>query len=406
MLVCSSRTAASAARASTWLAKASRLRRYTSRSGQICPPEFRPSCRAFSSAYRCPQDAQKEDRSFINDFKNACKFTPRSSKGQCADGPVTFPSATCGLDELDRDGLEQVGDTVVVHGYLENRRDASKTLSFVVLNSIDLRKQIQLVFSKARNGDQVGTAFEVLRSLETNSPVAVEATIQARKAPAGEAAVSQEKGRDEKIVPSVELKVTNLYPLNEFPQSIIMTKDAVFPPEQRHLQIRTDKSVRDALAFRSHAARLVREELCAGQGFLEIETPLLFKSTPEGAREFLVPTRAAGMAYALPQSPQQYKQILMASGIPKYMQIAKCFRDEDLRADRQLEFTQVDLEMAFASGANVMAVVEDLVKKLWSKLLGVGDLPNPLPRLKYEEAMSRYGSDKPDLRLGSEVSME
>ncbi|KAI7559223.1 hypothetical protein KC346_g22855, partial [Hortaea werneckii] len=137
--------------------------------------------------------------------------------------------------------------------------------------------------------------------------------------------------------------------------------------------------------------------------FEEFETPMLFKSTPEGAREFLVPTRDPGMAYALPQSPQQYKQILMASGIPRYMQIARCFRDEDLRADRQPEFTQVDLEMAFASGEDVMRTIEDTVKALWGAMLDVKNLPAAFPRMTYEEAMSKYGSDKPDIRLGSEI---
>ncbi|KAI7190229.1 hypothetical protein KC316_g5857, partial [Hortaea werneckii] len=155
--------------------------------------------------------------------------------------------------------------------------------------------------------------------------------------------------------------------------------------------------------FRSKAARFIRDHLADQHGFEEFETPMLFKSTPEGAREFLVPTRDPGMAYALPQSPQQYKQILMASGIPRYMQIARCFRDEDLRADRQPEFTQVDLEMAFASGEDVMRTIEDTVKALWEALLDVKNLPAAFPRMTYEEAMSKYGSDKPDIRLGSEI---
>jgi aspartyl-tRNA synthetase len=122
----------------------------------------------------------------------------------------------------------------------------------------------------------------------------------------------------------------------------MMETNTKFGPEQRHLQLRTTAELRDALRFRAAVANVCREQLVR-QTFTEIETPLLFKSTPEGAREFLVPTRQKGMAYALPQSPQQYKQILMASGIPRYFQIAKCFRDEDLRADRQPEFTQACL---------------------------------------------------------------
>ncbi|OAX77876.1 aspartate-tRNA ligase, partial [Emergomyces africanus] len=144
-----------------------------------------------------------------------------------------------------------------------------------------------------------------------------------------------------------------------------------------------------------------------------IETPLLFKSTPEGAREFLVPTRRRGLAYALPQSPQQYKQILMASGIPRYYQFARCFRDEDLRADRQPEFTQVlnsdvlsnslDLEMSFSTGEDVMAIIEAAVKRLWSSLM-LEPLPSgSFPRITYEDAMAKYGSDKPDVRIGMEI---
>jgi len=139
----------------------------------------------------------------------------------------------------------------------------------------------------------------------------------------------------------VEIKLAEIIVLNHFPTDITFQEDSGIPPEQRHLQIRASKNIRDALTFRAKAAHICRDYLGQQNGFLEIETPLLFKSTPEGAREFLVPTRTKGRAYALPQSPQQYKQTLMASGIPRYFQIAKCFRDEDLRADRQPEFTQV-----------------------------------------------------------------
>lgn len=178
-------------------------------------------------------------------------------------------------------------------------------------------------------------AHGVLKALEPNTPVVVRGLLKSRVP-----AASKDIG-DVKKIKNVEVELLDVQCLNEFPKDIIVTPDTVFPIEQRHLQIRSDKHLRDALAFRASTANICRDELSNKYGFLEVETPLLFKSTPEGAREFIVPTRRKGLAYALPQSPQQFKQILMASGIPKYFQVAKCFRDEDMRADRQPEFTQV-----------------------------------------------------------------
>lgn len=137
----------------------------------------------------------------------------------------------------------------------------------------------------------------------------------------------------------IDLRLESIQPLNDFPQNIIVSDNVLFPNDARHLQIRFQDSVRARLLVRSQMAFQLRKSLDQ-LGYIEVETPILFKSTPEGAREFIVPTRRAGQAYALPQSPQQYKQILMASGIPAYFQFARCFRDEDLRADRQPEFTQ------------------------------------------------------------------
>lgn len=312
---------------------------------------------------------------------------------------LNFPTATTKLNDASENGPQYEGKQVTVHGYLGTRRDAGKSLSFVELHDANLRSVIQLVVAAVKKDDHTGSALQQIRSLEEHTPVAVVGAVKGRRPPNDERVSKGSKA----IIGNVEIQVERITPLNGFPKDIIMKPETAFPPEQRHLQIRNDDSLRRALRFRSKAAQVIRDELCENQDFTEIETPLLFKSTPEGAREFLVPTRSPGMAYALPQSPQQYKQILMASGIPRYTQIAKCFRDEDLRADRQPEFTQVDLEMAFASGEDVMRVVENVVRRLWRERLGIKNLPESFARMTYQEAMSKYGSDKPDLRFGSHI---
>ncbi|XXH06040.1 hypothetical protein Hte_012485 [Hypoxylon texense] len=240
-----------------------------------------------------------------------------------------------------------------------------------------------------------------------------------------------------------ELKLRSITCLNPFPKDIIVSKDAVWPAKSRHLQLRFDPFLRERLYFREFLRTALSGSLRASK-FTEIETPILFKSTPEGAREFLVPTRRPGYAYALTQSPQQYKQILMAGGVDKYFQFAKCFRDEDHRADRQPEFTQLDIEMAFASGRDMRSVILYLVKSLCGKIrqnfllkdvngvrhpvrISPQDAANnsrgkrndetvpkeaettdeatgqfvfaPIQNKSYEYVMSTFGSDKPDLRI-------
>jgi aspartyl-tRNA synthetase len=169
----------------------------------------------------------------------------------------------------------------------------------------------------------------------------------------------------------------------------------------RYLDLRRPK-MRKNLAVRHRATKAVRDYFDA-QEFIEVETPALFKSTPEGAREYLVPSRIhPGQFYALSQSPQQFKQILMVAGVEKYFQIARCFRDEDLRADRQMEFTQVDVEASFIDREGIYALFEGMLKKVWKDVLD-HDLPTPFPRLVFHEAMNRYGVDKPDVRFGLEL---
>ncbi|HYK70985.1 MAG TPA: aspartate--tRNA ligase, partial [Streptosporangiaceae bacterium] len=170
----------------------------------------------------------------------------------------------------------------------------------------------------------------------------------------------------------------------------------------RYLDIRREEMAA-ALKARSRAVYLLNEVM-AGHRFVTVETPFLTRSTPEGARDFLVPVRLRpGSWYALPQSPQLFKQLLMVAGLERYFQLVRCFRDEDFRADRQPEFTQVDLEMSFVTREDVIDVAEDLVERLWTELAGY-QLPRPIPRMTYADAMARYGSDKPDLRFGQELA--
>ncbi|MFW5792605.1 MAG: aspartate--tRNA ligase, partial [Desulfohalobiaceae bacterium] len=248
----------------------------------------------------------------------------------------------------------------------------------------------QVVFDPEANPQAHARAH----SLRTEYVLAVKGTVRAR--PEGMANPSLITGEIEVLVSEFKLLNTAKTPPFEI-------EDRSDPSEQlrlayRYLDLRRPRLTRNFI-LRHKAAQAVRTFL-DGNGFLEIETPMLTRSTPEGARDFLVPSRQnPGQFFALPQSPQLFKQILMVSGLERYYQIVKCFRDEDLRADRQLEFTQIDLEMTFVDEEQVMDLAEEMIRAVFRSTLGK-ELPDPFPRMSWEEAMRDYGSDRPDIRFG------
>lgn len=296
---------------------------------------------------------------------------------------------TCG--ELNE---HAVGHAVILKGWVDTRRD----LGGVIF--IDLRDRFgltQIVFSP-QDDEEAYTRAEQLRSEDV---ISVSGVVRPR---------SEETINPKLPTGTVEVRIEELIVLNTskalpFAISAHEEKRKLANEElrltYRYLDLRRPELL-DKLVLRHQVYQTTRE-VFTRHGFLEVETPVLMKSTPEGARDFLVPSRVhPGHFYALPQSPQTYKQILMVSGFDRYFQIVKCFRDEDLRADRQPEFTQVDVEMSFATEEIVYALIEDLMASLWKEIRGEA-LPTPFPRLSYSDAMHRYGSDKPDLRFGLEI---
>ena len=227
-----------------------------------------------------------------------------------------------------------MGKRFTIHGFLSRRRVKHSKLVFADV-STKTGPAVQVTSSFEDGDSPAAVVNKDLRAVPLHSPVSVTGTVA--KLYTGDA---DQAGSSDGGVLRVDLSLESIQALNPFPKNIVVSDGVQFPPTSRHLQIRFSENLRERLVFRSHVSRHLRNSLDR-LDFCEYETPVLFKSTPEGAREFLVPTRRRGLAYALPQSPQQYKQILMASGVGNYYQFARCFRDEDLRADRQPEFTQV-----------------------------------------------------------------
>jgi aspartyl-tRNA synthetase len=287
-----------------------------------------------------------------------------------------------------------IGQTVTLSGWVHSRRDLG---GLIFIDIRDREGRTQTVFDPS---DLSKELFEKAAALRSECVVSVTGKVRQRPDGTNNAKISTGE---------IEVGVTALEVLNMadvLPFQIDDPEAAAKVAEDtrlqfRYLDLRRPEMARN-LKLRSKVAIATRQFMDE-QGFLEVETPTLFKSTPEGAREFLVPNRReAGTFYALPQSPQQFKQILMVAGVEKYFQLARCYRDEDLRADRQPEFTQVDIEMSFIEREDIYALIEGLLKRVWKTALNI-DVPTPFKRISFEEALNRYGIDKPDTRFGMEL---
>ncbi len=283
-------------------------------------------------------------------------------------------------------GANDIGKRVKVCGWVQKMRDLG---SLIFMDLRDRSGILQLAFDENTPKEVFDLAFGV----RSEFVLCAEGVIRAR----GEGAVNPNlpTGTIEVAVDRLEVLSEAATPPFEVLNSMDVREDIRL--KYRYLNLRHPELQKN-IRFRHQLAKSARDYFDT-EGFLEIETPILIKSTPEGARDYLVPSRVhRGSFYALPQSPQLYKQLLMVSGFDRYMQIAKCFRDEDLRADRQPEFTQLDLEMSFADEDDVMSVNEGFLKKVFHEVLGI-ELSTPLPRMPWKDAMENYGSDKPDIRF-------
>ena len=286
--------------------------------------------------------------------------------------------------------LEHIGQEVTLTGWVWRRRDHGG-LIFVDLR--DREGVTQVSFDPEHSG---GTAFHAAETIRSEWPIKVTGVVRER--PEGQSNAKLATGEIEVLVSHIEVLNTSKTPPFQIEDHIEAGEDIRL--RYRYLDIRRPKMMAN-LQMRSDFTFAIREALHK-RAFMEVETPSLFKSTPAGARDFLVPSRIQpGHFYALPQSPQLLKQLLMIGGVERYYQVAKCFRDEDLRADRQPEFTQVDIEMSFVEQDDVMSALEDVLRDAFAKM-GV-ELPCPLRRMQYWDAMDTYGTDKPDTRYGMEL---
>lgn len=287
-----------------------------------------------------------------------------------------------------------LGQTVTLTGWVHSRRDLG---GVIFIDIRDREGRTQTVFDPS---DLPKDLFEQAAALRSECVVRV--TGKVRQRPQGTTNPKIPTGEVEVLASALELlNYAEVLPFPVDDPEVASKVNEELRLKYRYLDLRRPEMARN-LRLRSKVATATRFFMDE-QGFLEVETPLLFKSTPEGAREFLVPNRREpGTFYALPQSPQQFKQILMVGGVERYYQLARCFRDEDQRADRQLEFTQVDIEMSFIDREDIYSLIEGLLKRIWKTALDI-DVPTPFRRMPFQEAIDRYGIDKPDTRFGMEL---
>jgi aspartyl-tRNA synthetase len=288
-----------------------------------------------------------------------------------------------------------IGQTVTLAGWVHSRRDLG---GLIFIDVRDREGRTQTVFDPS---DLPKELFERAAALRSECVISV--TGKVRQRPTGTNNPKIPTGEVEIMVKELEvLNVAEVLPFPVDDPEVAGKVNEELRLKYRYLDLRRPEMARN-LRLRSKVATATRVFMDE-QGFLEVETPTLFKSTPEGAREFLVPCRTnPGLFYALPQSPQQFKQILMVAGVEKYFQLARCYRDEDLRADRQPEFTQIDIEMSFIEREDIYTLIESLLQRIWKTALNI-DVPVPFKRLTFEEALNRYGIDKPDTRIGMELA--
>lgn len=295
---------------------------------------------------------------------------------------------------------EHIGERVTLTGWVRFSRDHGGVLFFDLADSYGTTQAV-LDPENSEGGEDLDELYDLLDSVGRESVVQVSGTVRERIE--GTVDDRNPTGRIEVLIHWAEVLNTSRSP----PFELAEQKNSLLPGENlrmkfRYLDLRRRK-MNDNLRFRHQMISSARSYL-DGENFIAVETPMLTRSTPEGARDFIVPSRTIpGSFYALPQSPQLYKQMLMVGGVDRYYQIARCFRDEDARADRQPEFTQLDLEMAFVEEEDILNTIEEMLSHMWSSLFGE-DLETPFPRITYDEAMTKFGTDSPDIRFGMELN--